>query len=335
VRVLVVVGGVQGELRRLGPPLDREAVGLPLLLARDRREVEVAELEGALDPEEALPSADELRGRLEKDVSRLDALDDLILVAGVLQLHLVLVVELVVRVPVDVDLQLVPDRPGNAEPQVLFEVGIELRGVAGPSALLVVFAVLKAGVDVGLSVDAKVDLGLAENGGKRTFAPAGHRHVHPKAAALIALLAPLLRNGRPVVPKIGPVGLPLVDPRREAHRPVGVEVGVDRIVEARRIERDGRGRRRRAAGPEEGRLHLEQAPRPTRGRGKVPFDESGIRTGSLPVLRPSIGRQLLSGERAGLRGGKALRGSASGVGPGRVGLLRSGRTFLAAGLRGP
>ncbi len=181
------------EADSLGSAVDVEAVGLALLLADNGLKLNAAELEFTFDAEEALAAADQGRRRLEEDVPGLDALDDIVVVTLVTELELVLVIEVALRIPVDVDVHLVSDRADDAEAEVLPELGIDLGISAGEHRLLVAFAYVEAGVDVGLPVDAQVDVGRAEDGRERAFSPTGHHDVEAQAAAVLLVPSSLRR----------------------------------------------------------------------------------------------------------------------------------------------
>ncbi len=267
VRVVLVLGRPLRERGRLAPALDRELVALGVLLARHDRHAEPADLEVRADAEEALAAADQLARRLEEHVPRLDALEDLVLVAGVRQLDLVLEVEVVLRVVVDVDLELVADRAGDAQPELLPEVGVDAAALPGGGLLLLVLAIGEPDVDVRLPVHAEVDLVGAEDAGERAVAPAGHFDVEEREVAA-ALLPPRARVG------LGAEGLPEVvaeaevavgvEPEPDGHADVALPDALgDGVGRLRRVEHDAalpviaeRRRERRPAarvqgGPEE------------------------------------------------------------------------------------
>ena len=78
----------------------------------------------ALTPNSAwlLPMNDD--GVCERNVSCFDALHDLVVVAGILDLELVFVLERPLGVPVGKDVELVADRPVHVHLHLLAEVGL-------------------------------------------------------------------------------------------------------------------------------------------------------------------------------------------------------------------
>src|SRR5690606_12112649 len=164
-----------------------KAVGLAFLLARDGRQLQSTQPKLALDPEKALATSNQARGGVEVDIARLDILDDLILVPMILQPKLVLVVELVVGVPVDIHSKLVADGSRDAEPEILLEIGIDLRGPSGYCHLLVAFPVVESRFDVRLTIHTEVNGGLSEDGGKRALLAAGYDDVEAEASAALTL----------------------------------------------------------------------------------------------------------------------------------------------------
>ncbi len=102
VRLDIEVGG-------LCPARHRDILALALLLAEDGRGREPSELQLRLQAEEALAALDQLPGERQAHVARLDLLDDVVVVPGEIQFHLVLEIEGGLGVVAGVDLQLVTD----------------------------------------------------------------------------------------------------------------------------------------------------------------------------------------------------------------------------------
>ena len=120
VRLVVVRLDVEGVGLRASAHL--HVAPLALLLAEDRRGGEPAEAQFGLEAEEALAALDQCTVQGQAHVAGLDLLDDLVLVPGVVQLHLVLEVEGGLGVVVGVDLELLPDVAHQVQLDPLVEV---------------------------------------------------------------------------------------------------------------------------------------------------------------------------------------------------------------------
>ncbi len=310
---VVVVARLDGEGLLFGAAGDGERVRLPLLLARDGRKPQTAEPELALDAEQALPAADERRRRLQEHVAGLDRLHDLVLVAGVLDLQLVLEVELVARVAVHVDPQLVADRADDAEAEVLLERRVDLSAAAD-GLLLLVAAVLEARVHVGLPAHAKGDFVLAEDGREGALPPAGHDDGDAEAARRALALPGALRERLPKTP-LARFRKPQLAVRIEADDDGQADVELadalaHGVAVARRVER--RGEAPAGDRPEERRL-------PPRRRIRPPGARMDVRPDAVERVG---GGGAVGGRRVDARdgragpGGRARDGDRVGVGGG-------------------
>ena len=221
VRILVVSRRLHVELRRLGPALDGQAVRLAFLLACHRRQAPAAQLEFAFDAEQALAAANQTRGRRKVDVSGFDILDNFVFVSLVLQPELVLKLELILRIPVNVNVEFVADRARDTEADVLIEFRGKPPGSPRNGHLLVAFTVFEASLDAGLPVYAKAHGGGAEYSTEGAFPAAGYRNIERKTApgSLSPLLGLLFADDTPVV----------AEPGVQAALPVGFEVDDERI----------------------------------------------------------------------------------------------------------
>ena len=123
VAVLLVVGGVHLEGGVLLTALRTDALRRTLLLRGDQLQLEFAELHVGTQTEQTAGALDERGIGGERDVARLDELDNLILLAVVLQLHVLrIVVEGGVGVVVEVHVHLVAYLTVHAEVNLLVEV---------------------------------------------------------------------------------------------------------------------------------------------------------------------------------------------------------------------
>ena len=137
---------------------DRHLLDLPLLLGGEGRQGQRAGLELGLHAEQGLAAPDEGRWRGERHVPCFHALDDLVLVAGVLDLQLVLVLEGTARVPVGQDVQLVPDRAVHGHLDLLAEIRLVAALVQTGDGHLVRLRVAESGLDIHGPADRQPDL---------------------------------------------------------------------------------------------------------------------------------------------------------------------------------
>ena len=208
------------ERRRFRTAGDLLVARLTFLLTHHRGQVHATDLELTLDSEQALPTPDQLRRRVQQNVSGLDALNDLVFVSGILEFELVLEIEFVLRVVVDVDLHLVADASVDPELKVLFELGVD-SGLLAEDALLLTLLVIEARSDVGISVHAQRYVGLAKDRCEGALSSARDDDVEAEsaAAALASSLFALCDEFGPVFVKVAP----------QHHRAIGVPVQGDRI----------------------------------------------------------------------------------------------------------
>ena len=305
VRVVLVL--VRGELERLhvGAARDRLLDRLGVLLGGHGRERERAELEVGAEPEQPLAALDERRRRLEEHVARLDALEDVVVVALVDERHLVLELELALRVVVDVDRQLVADRAGDVEREVLAEVGVDGRAGRRLGGLEVALVVADAEVHVRRAVDGQRHLVLPEQGAERALLPArdldGEAEPVPPRLALRAL-------GRERPERLAD-GLLAPGHQERGERDVGRRPDVaraddlaDAVAVGRRVERD-------LAAPVRAQPPADAGQPPHRERRPAPGAERGAEVDGGPV-----GRVRRPARRVG-----AGRVGADGVGRGGAG----------------
>ena len=221
VRILAVRRRFYVEFRRLGAAFYRQRVGLAFLLAGHCRQAQAAQLEFGFDAEQALSAANQAGRGGQIDVPGFNILDNFVLVPRVLQAELVLEVELILRIPINVDIEFVPDRTRDAKANVLREFRRKPPGPATNGYLLVAFPVFETGLDAGLPVYAQTHRGGAEYGAEGAASPAGYGDIESKAAP--GPLAPLL--GLLIADDAPGVGEPGV----QAAFPVGVEVDDERV----------------------------------------------------------------------------------------------------------
>ena len=98
--ILRICTGADTERRRSGAIVDRQFLNLSLLLTRYGRQFQRSELHPHFNTEQCLTARYKRGIGLQRNVSSFDALNNFVIVTLIIDVHLVLVIEGTLRIPV-------------------------------------------------------------------------------------------------------------------------------------------------------------------------------------------------------------------------------------------